>query len=411
MGIVTGRYPIAVSNTGVRPSVLLALAIGCAVSVSSIYFLQPLLEVIGKEFGYSADRMSIVAMMVQVGYVGAMLFVAPLGDFIDRPKLINTCFWTATAGLLLVSVAPNLPLLCVTAFLLGLGNATPQILVPTAAGLADPAKRGRVVGVVMAGLMVGILGGRIIAGALVGVMGWRLLFVAWAIFIRLYGFMLGRVLSEYHTHPAPRPYREIYGELFSTLKGIAKSEWRLRYSCWFGACSFAAFSAFWTTLSYHLQEPPLNYGAAIAGSFGGLGIIGAAAAPLAGVFADRKLEHMGNLLSLALLGLSFVLLHVLGWTLFGLVVGVVVLDFAASFNHTSNQSRNYALRPDATSRVNTLYMSSYFIGGSLGSILGGMAWTNGRWPGVCLLGVILSVVGLLPAIPYARMRPTESGNI
>lgn len=389
------------SNTGVRRKDLFWLTLGCGISVSALYYLQPLLKVIAKDLGASASAISAAAMMTQVGYVLSMLTIAPLGDFKERRTLIvSSCILSGVALILTGTVNSSL-LLGLACFGVGFATAAPQLIVPFAASIALPEKRGKVVGTVMSGLMVGILGGRVVSGVIGAQVGWRTTLLC----AGLVSILLGLVLNQQLPKSEPKDSFPGYRDLFLSIRNIAFDEWRLRYSCWFGAVSFAAFSAFWTTLAFHLQERPLNFGADIAGLFGLIGIVGAVAAPLSGRLADRKLEHAGNLGSLSLLGLSFAFMLWQGWTLVGMVIGVVVLDFAASFNHISNQSRNYSLRPNATSRVNTVYMTTYFLGGAIGSGLGGWAWQNYQWTGVCLLGISLSLAGVLPAIPYWFMRP------
>lgn len=395
-------------NDGVRllnRTVLFSLTLGCGLSVSSLYYLQPLLEVIAKDFGAQPSEIGLAAMLIQVGYVGAMLFIAPLGDARDRRVLIlKTCVASAVC-LVLMAFAPSVPFLGLAAFALGFSTATPQLIVPLAASLAEPERRGRVVGTVLGGLMAGILLGRVFSGSFVGLLGWRGVLIAGAGLTLLLSLLLAKTLPS----TLPTVLNSSYRQLLRSVGEIARDEWRLRYSCWFGAMSFAAFSAFWTTLSFQLKS--LGQGPDVAGAFGLIGVVGAFVAPISGKFADRKLEHLGNLSSLVILVLTFIGLWFSRNSLLGLVVAVVVLDFAAVFNHVSNQSRNYTLRPDSQSRVNTVYMTTYFMGGALGSCAGSFAWQMDQWRGVCILGVVFSALGVLIAIPYYGMKPEEKNLI
>ena len=382
--------------------VLAALTLGCGLSVSSLYYLQPLLQVIAKDFNAPASSIGFIAMLIQIGYVGAMLFVSPLGDARDRKILIlKTCVASALC-LIGMSLSPNLWVLAATSLALGISTATPQLIVPLAASLSEPERRGRVVGTVLGGLMAGILLGRVFSGALVGMLGWRGVLAGGG----LLTFGLALLLSKTLPSTQPSIQETSYRDLLKSVGIIARDEWRLRYSCWFGAMSFAAFSAFWTTLSFHLQT--LGKGPDIAGAFGLIGVIGAFVAPLSGRFADRRLEHVGNLGSLIILVLTFFALWWAKSSVLWLAIAVIALDFAAVFNHVSNQSRNYTLRPDSQSRVNTVYMTSYFSGGALGSMLGGWAWQIEGWLGVCILGGVFAGLGALVAIPYYGMTPEKS---
>jgi predicted MFS family arabinose efflux permease len=380
-------------------TVLFALTLGCGLSVSSLYYLQPLLEVIAKDFRVQPSVIGTIAMLIQIGYVGAMLFIAPLGDARDRRVLILKTCAASAACLVLMAIAPNVTFLGVSAFALGFSTATPQLIVPLAASIAEPERRGRVVGTVLGGLMAGILLGRVFSGAFVGMLSWRGVLFAGAILTLLLSLLLAKTLPSTQPSVVDSSYRR----LLQSVGEIARDEWRLRYSCWFGAMSFAAFSAFWTTLSFQLKT--LGYGPDVAGAFGLIGVVGAFVAPISGRFADRKLEHLGNLASLFVLVLTFGALWFVRHSVVWLVVAVVVLDFAAVFNHVSNQSRNYTLRPNSQSRVNTVYMTCYFLGGALGSFGGSVAWQIDQWRGVCILGGIFSMLGALIAIPYYGMTP------
>jgi predicted MFS family arabinose efflux permease len=384
-----------------RNSVLLWLTVACCLSVSVLYFMQPLLSLIGKDFGVSASQMSLTVTLTQVGYALAMLLIVPLGDMFEKRRMVVISCVTSAASMILVGRSPTPIALMIASFLLGISTATPQLLVPMAANIAPPERRGRAVGTVLGGLFIGILGGRIVSGFLSESIGWRNVYFGMASVILVLAVVLRKVLPLV---PAMLEDRN-YGRLMASVLTIAKTEWRLRYSCIFGALSFAAFSLFWTTLSFHLSAPYLQLGPKVVGMFGFIGFIGVLVAPLTGKFADQGKEHVGNSLGLGLLALSFGLLAVFGFSIPGLILGVLILDFAASFNHISNQARNYSLRPDATSRVNTIYMTSYFIGGALGSWSGGLAWTYFGWYGVCGLGATLTVIGFVITLPYLKMKP------
>jgi len=280
-------------------------------------------------------------------------------------------------------------------FAIGVTTVVPQLILPFAAGLAPPAMRGRVVGHVVSGLLVGILAGRAVAGVVNDVAGWRAMFVAAAVAMLALALLLRAMLPL-----SPPAIAVSYGTLVRSLGTLFRSEPVIRDAALLGALTFAAFSAFWTTLAFRLQEPPLHSGSAVAGAFGVIGLVGAAVAPIAGRRADRRRPR--ETIGLALLGniAAWLVLLLLGHTLWGIAIGVLLLDAATQAAQVSNQARVYALPVEAHGRFNTIYMVCYFIGGSLGSAVAVLAWDAFRWTGVC--AVALASLAIAYAVYFSR---------
>jgi predicted MFS family arabinose efflux permease len=366
------------------------MAISTGLIVANIYYAQPLLAEIAHQFGLSVTQAGALAMTSQIGTALGMLLFVPLGDTRERRLLIIVLLLASAASLLLFAVARNVLWLTAAGLSVGATGAIVHVIVPFAAHLAPPRQRGRVLGLVLSGMLFGILLARTASGLIGAHFGWRVVYFIAA------GMMLALATSVRFFLPRSEPeIRLPYLALLRSVASLVREHAALRESALVGALFFAAFSAFWTTLVFLLQTPPFHYGADVAGLFGLVGAAGALGAPLVGRLADR--HGARNTLGIALvivLG-SFVWLGLLGKTLLGLVVGVVVLDLGVQSGHVSNQTRIYAIAPEAKSRLNTFYMVCYFVGGSLGSVLGAWSWRIAQWHGVCAFALLATGSALL----------------
>jgi len=380
---------------------LLALAAGA--TVANLYYSQPILETIARQFSVSTRAASQIVTLTQLGYALSLLLVVPLGDIFERRKLIVMA--TAGSALMLgaVALSPGFHWMLLTSFLLGAASVAPQLVVPFSAGLVGIERRGRVVGMVMSGLLVGILLSRTLSGLLAAAAGWR------AVYWMSAGLALGLSVVLRWRLPAQKPDNELpphYGQLLASLWHVARSQQVLRRHSIIGACGFGAFSVFWTTLVFHLTKLPGHYGSGVAGLFGLFGVAGAAAAPVSGRLADRYDARLVNGTALVLVVVAFALMGFAGDSLAALAVGVVLMDAGVQGSHISNQTRIFALNPALRNRINSVYMVVYFIGGAVGSALGSWAWAHGGWRWVCWCGGALGAVGLLPLL-LAGVRAGE----
>ena len=391
-----------------RPALLALLSVAAAATVANLYYNQPLLASLRASFGATQEAVSRVPMLTQLGYGLGMLLLVPLGDRLERRRLI--AIMTALAALVLVGVAlaPSLLWLTVLSGLLGLATMVPQLIVPYAATLAAPSERGRVVGTVMSGLLIGILLSRTVSGFVGERFGWRVMYGAAAGLMVILAAALAILL------PSQRPERVVpLGELYASLVTITRREPVLRLYSLLGALTFAGFSVFWSTLAFHLAALPEHYGSQVAGLFGLVGITGALAAPLVGRFTDRREPRLVNGLAIATVLASFVVLGLFGRSLVGLGAGVVLLDLGAQGNHITNQTRIFGLDPAHRSRINTVYMATYFAGGALGSWLGAIGWARAGWTGVSLVGGALAALALgifvVASRPSAQTSAARAG--
>lgn len=369
------------------------LGLACGVAVGNIYYNQPLLEEMRRAFHVSQGSVSFIAVATQVGYAVGILFFVPLGDVVERRSLILRLFAAISLALGVAAAAPGLWSMIVASVIIGLTAAVTHIIVPIAPELADETERGRAIGTVMTGLLLGILLARTFAGAVASLLGWRAVFIVAAIAnLAFVPMLLRRMPRLPPLHPVP------YGEALRSLWTLFRDQRLLRESAILGSMVFAAFSTFWTTLAFLLATSHYHLGAWVAGSFGILGASGALIAPLAGRLSDRHGSRAVVTLGLSLLSVAFGLLWVAGYHLAGLIVGVILLDLGVQANQIANQTRIFGLIAGARSRINTVYMTLYFTGASLGSFVSAIVWAHWQWDGVCALGLgFLAIAGLVHA--------------
>jgi len=363
------------------------LATIAGVSVANIYFNQPLLGDFRASFPGDAHLIGAVPASTQLGYALGMLVLAPLGDRFDRRLLILLQLAALGVSLVAAASAPTLAVLIAASLAIGIVSTIAQQAVPFSAELAPAAERGHAVGTVMSGLLLGILLARTVSGFVAQYFGWRAVFGASVLAtIALAVVVIARL-------PKSRPTSTLtYGKLLGSMWHLAAENRALREASFTGGALFAAFSIFWSVLTLLLAGEPFHMGPQAAGLFGIVGAAGALAAPLAGKSADKRGPRAVISLCIGLVALSFVVFAFSAKSIAGLVVGVIVLDIGVQAAQISNQSRIYALKPEARSRVNTVYMVAYFIGGALGSAVASLAWQAMGWTGVCLAG--LAATGL-----------------
>jgi len=366
------------------------MAASTGVIVANIYYIQPLLADIARAFGLTVTKVGLIAMLTQIGTSLGMLLFVPLGDTRERRSLITVLLIVATTGLVLMALARNAVWLALASFVVGMMGASVHLFVPFAAHLAPPRERGRVVGSIFSGILLGILLARTFSGSVGAHLGWRSVYGIAAAMMLCVAILVQFML------PRSKPAVELsYFSLLRSTIDLIRSHRELREAAFLGACLFCCFSAFWTTLIFLLETPPYHYGSQVAGLFGLVGAAGAAGAPLFGRLADKRGPRFAVGLALLAVLVSYVLLWITGRALPGLIAGVLLLDLGTQAGHIANQTRIYALAADARSRLNMFYMVCYFVGGALGSLFGAYAWRLRGWPGVCAFCLAVMLLAML----------------
>ncbi len=390
-------------NPGLTPLTLWIMTIATGLVVANIYYNQPLLGDIAHTFNISSAKAGQIAMLTQLGYAAGMFFIVPMADMYKRKRLMLFAFAAATIALVGAGFAPSVNLLLLASFLVGASSMIPQLLLPMAAHLANPNERGKKIGIVMGGLLIGILLSRTLSGFIDAHFGWRSMFFIAA------GLMMVMWLLVFLFLPEIEPdYEGTYKNLMNSLIHLFKAEPQLRFAALRGALCFACFSAFWTTLVFLLKEN-FHEGSDVAGLFGLVGAFGAVAAGLMGRLSDKMDAYKLSFFTLLLVVLSFVVFIFSGHSIIGLVIGVIIMDMGVQATHISNQAIIFALNGAARNRINTIYMVSYFIGGALGTFFATQVWHIYQWTGVCAIGIALSCIALfVHIINHKRMQNTAA---
>lgn len=382
------------------------MTIGAGLVVANNYYNQPLLGMIAKELGESEAATSRVAMFTQIGYAAGLLLIIPLGDMFKRKKIILIDFVFILLSLIVFAFSPTLKVMLVASFFIGLTSVVPQIFVPIAAQLSAPKDRDKNVAQVMSGLLIGILASRVFSGVLGEYLGWREVFLIAAGLTVVLGVLIAILLPNMQS-----TFRGTYSQLMSSILYYAKTIPSLRLASLRGALGFGSFSIFWTTLTFHLEQEPFHVGSDVAGLLGLVGIAGALAASLVGYFSGKIKKNYLVAIGCSLMILSWLVFGIFGMTYTGLILGIVFLDMGLQGMHVTNQTIVFSTHPEATNRLNTVYMVSYFVGGAFGTFVGGKAWESYGWNGVVVVGSIFVTLCLLVHLLLAnkaKYRPKEN---
>jgi predicted MFS family arabinose efflux permease len=365
----------------------LVMAVACGVAVATVYCNQPMLGVMEAAFPGRASVTGLVPMATQLGFAVGLLLLVPLGDRIERRRLILIQLTLLAFSLAAAALAPDAWALVAISALVGITASVAQQIVPFAAELAEPSRRGATIGTVMSGLLCGMLLGRVVAGAVAEHYGWRAMYWLGLLLVTATGCLLAATLPRSHAKT-----QAAYGDLLKSLVTLWRDEPDLRRATTIQGCLFGSFIAFWTILALQL-DVRYRLGAETAGLFGIVGVVGILFAPIAGRIADRKGPH-------AVIGLGGLIITA-SWIIFeswgavaGLIVGVILLDFGEQGALVSNQYVIYALNPEARNRLNTIFMAGMFVGGAIGSAGASLAWDESGWSTVCFLGAALAAIAL-----------------
>ncbi len=366
------------------PQLLGILTVATVLTAGNVYYCQPLLGEIASSFHQSAAAVGSIPMLTQAGYVGGLILVTPLGDVLDKRKLVVLLLALAGLALLSAGLATSLPWFALSSLAIGITSVLVQILIPFVAVLSSPAERGKNLGVVVSGALIGILLSRTVSGLIGAHLGWRGIFLIGSALMMILAIFLALSLPSHKGSATIR-----YPQLLRSIWVLWRDLPGLQALSVTGALMYAALSAFWATLAFHLQSDPYRLGPEVAGSFGLVGALSALSANLTGRYVDRLgSRRVVQICTIAMM-LAYVSFLLFTGHLAGLVAGVILLDLGAQAATVSNQAELYRFHPEAQTRLNTIYKILYFGGGACGSALGAVGWEYFGWAGVCGIGGVL----------------------
>ena len=354
-------------NGGLPASILWTLAIVAGVSVANIYYIQPLLNMIRHELGISEFRTNLIAMVTQIGYAAGLLFITPLGDLYQRKKIILVNFTVLIFSLLTIALTRNFHLILIASFLTGVCSMIPQIFIPIAAQFSRPEHKGRNVGIVLSGLLTGILASRVVSGFIGELIGWREMYHIAAGMMFICAIVVLKVLPDIQTN-----FQGKYSDLMKSLLALVK------------------------------EYPQLRIYSIRAALLGLCGVAGALTASFVGRYVKRVGVRRFNFIGCGLILFAWLLFFVGENTFVGIIAGIIIIDIGMQCIQLSNQTSIFELNPRASNRINTVFMTTYFIGGSMGTFLAGSFWQLYGWHGVISIGVILTGISLLITIFYKK---------
>jgi predicted MFS family arabinose efflux permease len=403
----------AARNAQARPAtppitaaMALLFAVACGLAVANVYYAQPLLDTLAATFGIRPATVGIVITITQVGYGLGLLLVVPLGDLIDRRQLIVGQSLLSVVALLCVALAPSAAILLPAMAAVGLLAVVTQVLVAYAALMAPPGERGRVVGIVTSGIIIGILLARAVSGTLSDLVGWRSVYLVSAAATLVVSGLLWKALPR----RAPPPVRISYLQLIRSVFTLFAEESVLRIRAVLAMLIFMAITMLLTPMVLPLTAAPFSLSHTQVGLFGLAGAAGAMGAARAGRQADRGRAQRTTGIGLSVMLLSWALIAMLPWSIWAMVVGVVTIDFGLQSVHVANQSLIYRVRPEAQSRLTAGYMIFYSIGSATGSIASTMLYAHGGWNSVCLAGAFTSALALAFWAMTRHLTPQDASS-
>lgn len=384
-------------NEGLPASILWTLAIVAGISVANLYYNQPLLNMIRHELGVSEFKTNLIAMVTQIGYAIGLLFIVPLGDLYQRKKIILTNFILLIFSLLTIALAKDINLILIASFVTGVCSMIPQIFIPIASQFSRPENKGRNVGIVISGLLTGILASRVVSGFIGELFGWREMYFIAAGMMLVCAIIVLKVLPDIQPN-----FKGKYSDLMKSLLTLLKEFPQLGIYSVRAALNFGSFLAMWSCLAFKMGQAPFFANSNVIGLLGLCGIAGALTASFVGKYVKRVGVRRLNFIGCGLILLAWLLLFTGENIYIGIIAGIIIIDIGMQCIQLSNQTSVFYLCPQASNRINTIFMTTYFIGGSLGTFLAGTFWHWYGWHGVILIGAILTGTSLLITIFYKK---------
>ncbi|NBH15756.1 MFS transporter [Lachnospiraceae bacterium] len=365
------------------------MAAASGIAVANIYYIQPLLNSVAEHFNIAGSQASLLATLTQTGYALGLFFILPIADLTERKKLILTMIFLSVLSLLGMYLSPNFILACIACLAVGITSVIPQLLLPLCAKLSDERVRGKNIGHIMSGLLTGVVLSRVVSGTVGKYFGWKSIYIIAVAFMAI----LFTVLK--FTLPACTAEEKGSLDYASSLKSMFSLPSKfpvIREAAVNGAMILAAFSAFWTVLTFHLQGSPFYFGTNIIGLFGILGVSGALFAPFAGKISDKKSPKYTVGINIIIIFISYLCFIAFGFKVWGLIAGVILLDMGVNSCNVANHARIQSLSESERNRITSVYMVTMFAGGAVGSYLGAALYNHFGWYGFCCIGIATQTI-------------------
>ena len=377
-------------NQGLPISILWSLAIIAGISVANLYYNQPLLSMIRHELGISEFKENLISMVTQIGYAIGLLFIIPLADLYQRKKIILSNFIFLIFSLLSIASGKNIHIILIASFVTGVCSVIPQIFIPIASQFSQPKYKGRNVGIVVSGLLTGILASRVISGFIGELFGWREMYYIAAGMMLICAITIVRLLPDIQPN-----FTGKYHDLMASIWTLLKKFPQLRIYSIRAALNFGSFLAMWSCLAFKMSQAPFFANSDTVGMLGICGMAGALTASFVGKYVKKIGVRSFNFIGCGLILLSWLFLFVGANSYIGIIAGIIIIDIGMQCVQLSNQTSIFELAPQASNRVNTIFMTTYFIGGATGTFLAGTCWELYEWHGVIGVGIVLTTISLL----------------
>lgn len=379
-----------IENQGIPGYLLLILAIISGLAVANLYYNQPLLNDICRDLKVSEFTANLIPMVTQIGYALGLLFIIPLGDLYSRRRIIVINFSLLSISMLSIALSESIWFVLASSLVTGICSVMPQIFIPIASQFSRPEDKSKNVGILVSGLLTGILGSRVISGVVGEYWGWRTMYYLAAVIMFVCIFIVLRVIPDMSVN-----YKGTYKDLMHSLFTIFRQRPDIRLSSLRAGLCFGSFLALWACLAFKLSGAPLYAGNNVIGLLGLCGVAGALTASIVGryvrILGVKRLNYIGCMIIM----FSWAIMYIFQDTYLGFITGIMLIDIGMQCIQLSNQTYVLTSVPNAANRVNTIFMTTYFVGGALGTFLAGLFWQEMQWEGVVIVGVSLTFFSLL----------------
>ena len=379
-----------VPNKGISTSLLWIMAIISGVTVANLYFNQPVLNMISTELGISSLTANWLPIITQLGYAVGLLFIIPLGDLVQVRRILTVNFTLLAISLLATALTSNIYTLLFTSFIIGAGSVMPHIFIPMASQYSTPERKTQNVGILLGGLLTGILASRVVSGIMGEHFGWRAIYYVATVLMAVCLVVILKMLPS-----SPSTFQGSYASLMKSMFGLVKNNKILQNVSLRAALCFGCFQGMWAVLVFKMSGEPFYASNDTIGLLGLCGMMGALTATSIGRYINKLGVRTFHLIGCGVLIASWLVMYIFQNSYLGMIIGIIAIDGGMQCIQLSNQSKALSLVPQATNRVNTIFMTTFFLGASLGTFIAGFCWNKWAWEGVAFSGIIMTLLSVL----------------